>query len=99
LSLTYFTQYDDFHFQPFSCKWHNFVFLHGWIIHTYTHTRTRTHTHAHTHTCWNVEKHWKNSNVATSNKRAREKLLQSKLSSPHDLPTKTSSILLPSHLT
>jgi hypothetical protein len=32
LSLTYLTQHDDLQFLPFSRKWHNFIFLYGWII-------------------------------------------------------------------
>jgi hypothetical protein len=32
LSLAYLTQHDDLQFHPFSCKLHNFIFLHGWVI-------------------------------------------------------------------
>jgi hypothetical protein len=29
LSLVYLTQYDDLQFHPFSCKWHQFIFLYS----------------------------------------------------------------------
>jgi hypothetical protein len=32
LSLAYFTKHYDLQFHPFSCKWHNFIFLYGCVI-------------------------------------------------------------------
>jgi hypothetical protein len=29
LSLAYLTLHEDLQFHPFSCKWHNFIFLYG----------------------------------------------------------------------
>jgi hypothetical protein len=31
LSIAYITQHDDLQFHPFSYKWHNFIFLYGWV--------------------------------------------------------------------
>jgi hypothetical protein len=30
--LTYLAQHDDLQFHLFSCKWHNFICLYGWVI-------------------------------------------------------------------
>jgi hypothetical protein len=31
LNLSYLTQHDDLHFLQFPFKWHNFIFLYGWM--------------------------------------------------------------------
>jgi hypothetical protein len=32
LSLTYLSQHDDLKFYTFSCQWHNFILLYGWLM-------------------------------------------------------------------
>jgi hypothetical protein len=31
LNFAYLTQFDALHFHAFSCKWHDFIFLYGWV--------------------------------------------------------------------
>jgi hypothetical protein len=37
LDLIYLIQHDDLQFHPLFCKWHNFISLYGWEVHTQTH--------------------------------------------------------------